>query len=415
MKKTSILLLGLGLLLLPALIDSSDHADPVNLPMSELESGITDLFAFPRGDQLVVMLNVRRALATDKGPFNLEPFEYAIKMDVHSEVTFTNEQHNAIYGGTVVKPEAIKEDVTIKIRLDNDANLNKNFNNGRPVYEGLSNTDKIRVATGVFDDPFIFPRFFNRNTIAMIFSIPLSSFPDKNRQDWIIWGTSTRIKNGVQIDHVGRSNRSQQGRFDFLNTLHPSQHVAAIREHNQKGVRVERTLMQYLPPLVNAYQPLFKIRPYDEFPDVMIYSSGRLKKGKAKFPNGRELEDDVALLTCEQGDCALVEAAVIDDKTWPRATKNDYGKKVFKPEFPYLADKWSAAEIKSNPAVPAGLSGALGALKDTTAFVAESIANCCKEVKRITWATIIVVILIIVVLIWLIVALKRCRRALRPS
>ena len=63
----------------------------------------------------------------------------------------------------------------------------------------------------------------------------------------------------------------------------------------------------------------------------MIYT----KRYPIKFPNGRNLKDDVALLTCEQGDCALVEGAVIDSPQWPRATEND---KPFKKEFPYLAE-----------------------------------------------------------------------------
>ena len=400
MKKTGVLFLGLALLFFPAALNSSDHADPVNLEV--LESGITDLFAFPKGDQMIVMLNVRRALTTPP-PYQLDPFEYAIYMDVHSEVRFDNTQHKAVYGGTIAKPDGIKEDVTIKIRLKNDATLNN------VKYDGLQNTDKIRLVTGVFDDPFIFPRFFKRNVIAMVLSIPFSSFPDKDRKDWIIWGTSTRLKDGVQIDHVGRSNRSQQGRFDFLNTLHPSKHVAAIKAHNETRARIDKALMQYLPPLVNAYQPLFKIRPYDEFPDVMIYTN----RENIKFPNGRNLEDDVALLTCEQGDCALVEGAVIDDKTWPRATKNDNGAKEFKKEFPYLADPWPM----SPPPAPSnvGLSGTLGVLWDITAFFEEATANCCTQVKMAVMATITVLILILIVLVWLIVAWRRCRRATTES
>src|SRR5919108_271329 len=117
----------------------------------------------------------------------------------------------------------------------------------------------------------IFSRFFKRNAIVMVLSIPFASFP-KDQRDWILWGTSTRIKDGVQIDHVGRSNRTQVGRFDFLNTLHPSQHVAAIEEHNRTRERIEKFLMDCFPPLVNAFQPLFKIRPFDYFPDVMIYT-----------------------------------------------------------------------------------------------------------------------------------------------
>jgi len=384
MKKANILLLGLALLVPPSALQSSDHADPVNLEV--LESGITDLFAFPDGDQMVVILNVRRAL-TAPPPYQLEPFEFAIYMDLHSKVTVDNKEERARYGGSIPNPEGIKEDVMIKIRLKNDAGLNS------VKYDGLQNTNRIKLFTGVRDDPFIFPRFFKRNAIVMVLSIPFASFPNKDQKDWILWGTSMRLKDGMQIDHVGRSNRSQQGRFDFLNTLHPSRHVAAIKAHNQTRMQIEKTLMQYLPPLVNAYQPLFKIRPYDNFPDVMIYTN----QYAIGFPNGRKLTDDVAALTCDQGDCALVEGAYIDSPQWPRAPVND---KPFLKEFPYLAEPWPTSPPPAPPNV--GLSGALASLSDTTEFFKEATANCCTQVKMALMVTIIVVILIIVIVVWLI-------------
>jgi len=384
MKKANILLLGLALLVPPSALQSSDHADPVNLEV--LESGITDLFAFPDGDQMVVILNVRRAL-TAPPPYQLEPFEFAIYMDLHSKVTVDNKEERARYGGSIPNPEGIKEDVMIKIRLKNDAGLNS------VKYDGLQNTNRIKLFTGVRDDPFIFPRFFKRNAIVMVLSIPFASFPNKDQKDWILWGTSMRLKDGMQIDHVGRSNRSQQGRFDFLNTLHPSRHVAAIKAHNQTRMQIEKTLMQYLPPLVNAYQPLFKIRPYDNFPDVMIYTN----QYAIRFPNGRKLTDDVAALTCDQGDCALVEGAYIDSPQWPRAPVND---KPFLKEFPYLAEPWPTSPPPAPPNV--GLSGALASLSDTTEFFKEATANCCTQVKMALMVTIIVVILIIVIVVWLI-------------
>jgi hypothetical protein len=391
MKKAGIILLSLVLLFFPKGLNSSDHADPVILEV--LESGITDLYAFPEGDQLIVMLNVRRAL-TAPPPYQLEPFEYAIYMDVHSEVTFDNPAEKARYGGTIKKPDAIKEDVTIKIRLKNDATLNS------VKYDGLQNPDRIKLVTGVFDDPFIFPRFFRRNTIAMILSIPFSSFPNKDGMDWILWGTSTRLKDGVQIDHVGRSNRTQVGRFEFLNTLHPSRHVAAIKEHNETRERIEKFLMECFPPLVNAFQPLFKIRPYDYFPDVMIYT----KRDKPRFPNGRKLEDDVALLTCMEGDCPLVESSYIDSAKWQRDTSND---KPFLKEFPYLAAPWPAPEPK--PMEPLGVRGTLGALKDIAVFSAELITMICKPIMIMLIAALIVALIVI----WLLV--RRCRRRSGPQ
>ena len=210
--------------------------DALTTILSIARQGITDLFAFPDGEQMIVILNTRRALTTPP-PYQLEPFEFAIFMDLHTKVTVDNAEERARYGGSIANPEGIKPDVTIKIRLKNDTTLNT------IEYQGLENTNGIKLFTGVREDPFIFPRFFKRNTIAMVLSIPFSSFPQEQR-DWLLWATSMRLKDGVQIDHVGRSNRTQQGRFDFLNTLPPSQHVAAIKAHNQTRLRIEKSLME---------------------------------------------------------------------------------------------------------------------------------------------------------------------------
>jgi len=118
-----------------------------------------------------------------------------------------------------VSPQGIKEDVVIAFHLNRDASVKT------VTYTGLKNQDQIRVFTGPRDDPFIFHRFFRNNVISMVLSIPMSSFPP-GQQDFLLWGTV--FKGTTQIDHVGRSSRSQQARFEGLNTLHPSQHVASL-------------------------------------------------------------------------------------------------------------------------------------------------------------------------------------------
>ena len=65
----------------------------------------------------------------------------------------------------------------------------------------------------------------------MVLSIPMSAFPDGQR-DFILWGTA--YKDGKLIDHSGRSNRTQQARFDALNALPPSEHVAEIMRLQEK-------------------------------------------------------------------------------------------------------------------------------------------------------------------------------------
>ena len=318
--------------LVPRTAFASDHADPMSL--RDPESDITGLFFFPKDDQMILILNIRRAL-TAPGPYDLEPFEYAVHMDLRSRVTYDNASEYARYGGTIVSPEGLADSATITFHLNDDTTV-------RDVsYAGLENQGEIRVFSGVRDDPFIFPRFFQRNVISMAMSIPMTAFP-AGQQDWILWGTTSR--DGEQIDHVGRSNRTQLARFGFLNTLPPSEHVATIMEMMASQQRRYNFVNKYqqTQPIAMLLQYLIDIRPYDLVPDVMIYTT-RFPEG---FPNGRRLEDDVAGLTCHVGDCALQETAFIEGG-WPRRTVND---KPFLDDFPYLAEPWPDSPQAPPPA-----------------------------------------------------------------
>lgn len=332
MRTRPALLFLLALLALPHASAASDHADPIRL--TKLEAGITGLFTFPKGDDLVVVLTIRRGLTAPK-PYDLEPYEYAIHMDLDSAVDYDKPADVARYGGTVRRPEGIREKVAIRFRLTEHGTLQR----GYPQFEGLlGNTGKFPVYVGVRDDPFIFPRFFGKNVIAMAVSIPFSAFP-AGQQDWLIWGSSK--KKGLfgkwkKIDHVGRSNRTQLGRFDFLNPLHPSEHAARIERSHDRGHKVQAGMTHlmghFLPvgAVSGLFQYVLQVRPYDLHPDVVIFTT----RSAPGFPNGRRLEDDVAGLTCAHGDCVLQEVAFIEGD-WPRATVND---KPFLDEFPYLAE-----------------------------------------------------------------------------
>ena len=330
MKKTTIWVLPVLILvvalfaLVPPGIRASDHADPIDL--KEPESNLTDLFFYPSGDQMILILCIRRALTTP-GPYNLAPFEYAVHFDLQSRVTFDSEEDRARYGGTIANPEGLRPNATIRFRLNDDATLKEQ------TFEGLKDPDRIRVYTGVREDPFNFPRFFDRNTIAMVLSIPRSSFPEGQR-DWILWGTA--YKDGEQIDHVGRSNRTQQARFDSLNVLPPNEHLPEIMRLLEKWNGVFTTLNNFREPQPKAVagliQYVMQIRKYDLVPDVMIYTN----RFPPQFPNGRQLLDDVAALTCQTGDCILQEISFIEGG-WPRRTVND---KPFLEEWPYLAEPY---------------------------------------------------------------------------
>lgn len=304
--------------------NASDHADPSNLMGPE--SNITDLFFFPDGDRLILIFNVRRALST-KPPYNLSPYTYEVNLDLTTPVSFDNPGDVARYGGTVTAPAKLHADAKVRIRLNNEAGLD------RIEYEGLQNTADIRTSFGVRDDPFNFPRFYGVNAISMAMSIPRSAFP-AGQKTFILWGTTA--KEGMQIDHVGRSIRTQLPRFGFLNTIAPSQQLPALMEQSMRTNDLYNFLRGNTQWWSNALAELMEttllLRKYDNQPDVMIYTD----QFKAGYPNGRLITDDVVAQTCAAGDCLLMDLSFIEGG-FPRSTKND---KPFLSEFPYLAEPW---------------------------------------------------------------------------
>lgn len=321
-----------GICLLPMTAAASDHADPISLETPGHPGGrISGLFAFPKDGRLVLVLNVRPGLdPAETPPYGLEAFTYRLRIDLHSRVRFDCEEDRARYGGTVPAPEEIAADVEIGLRLNDDATE-------REAERRVSGIDPgtLRVWTGVRDDPFILPRFERKNVVAMVLSIPFDAFPG-GRDDLLIWAVTTRKKWGreVQIDHVGRANRTMLPRFNWLNEVPPGEHVRQIREHRDDPDLLDQIAMQVL-------RPLKALRPYDAAPDVMIFT--RRPEIPPGFPNGRSLDDDVAALTCQMGDCLLWEDSHIFESRyqWPRRTTND---KPWLDGFPYLGEPWTPDE-----------------------------------------------------------------------
>ena len=271
---------------------------------------------------LGVIFNVRRAL-TLHDALDLETYTYRVFFDLRSRVLFDGAQDPvhfkaselARYGGSIPRPEAIAPTVTLEFHLKNDASLQS------LAITGLENKDTVKVWTGIRHDPFIFPPFSMTNVVAMVAIIPLNCFPD-GQLDFLAWGTTSQ--GSQQIDHVGRSLRTQNPRLDILNPLPPSQHVAAVKE-----AIAHPTLMTDL-ALKFKIQNLFQYRPWDLVPDVMIYSM-RFNVG---YPNGRRINDDVAGLLAVNGDTLLFELSYLGD-TWRRVTPNS---KPFLTDFPYLSE-----------------------------------------------------------------------------
>jgi hypothetical protein len=116
------------------------------------------------------------------------------------------------------------------------------------------------------------------------------------------------------------------------------------------------------------------------------------------------LTDDVALLTCEQGDCPLIENSFIDSKEWPRATVND---KPFLTEFPYLAEPWPSTPPAA-AAASIGVSGALAAVWDIALFSAGLIDMICTPIMMLL-VVVVIIVVIVVIVIWLFVRWRRKR------
>jgi hypothetical protein len=317
-----IALFALVALMLPSAPRASDHADPLNL--TDPNANITGLFIFPKGDQYVLIFNVRKSLTNAK-PYNLGAYEYVVNIDLTTPVTFDSAEDRARYGGTIPIPDKLHPDVVIKVRLQDDTSLKS------IEYTGLKNTDRIRTFTGVRDDPFIFPRFFKKNVISMVMSIPKSSFPD-GQQDFILWGAT--YGNGKLSDRVGRSVRSQLPRFPLLNFYDPKDQVRKLTKAKDFLDSVANFLNTkkewWSQAIAGLLEFTFQFRKYDLAPDVMIFTT-RFPPG---YPNGRQLADDVNAITCATGDCLLQELSFVEGG-WPRAVVND---KPFLPDFPYLAE-----------------------------------------------------------------------------
>lgn len=309
---------------MPSALRASDHADPTDL--TDPFANITGLFIYPKDDRYILVFNVRRALTNPK-PYDLKPYEYVVSIDLTTPVIFDSAEDRARYGGTIIVPEKLHADATITVHLNDDATL-KDI-----AFNGLKNTDQIRTFTGVRDDPFVFPRFFNVNVISMVMSIPINAFPDGQR-DFILWGTT--LKDGKQSDHVGRSVRSQLPRFGVLNTVAPKDQVNVLMKEKKFWDDIYNFLKGnkewWSKAIADLLQFTVQIRKYDLVPDVMIYTN----RFPAGFPNGRLLTDDVNAQICTVGDCLLQELSYIEGG-WPRATVND---KPFLADWPYLAEPW---------------------------------------------------------------------------
>ena len=257
---------------------ASDHGD----------HHIGDFFVFERHGKLVMALTVQSESPGEVGTFAFPTnVVYQFLIDRDAEVR----------GGTILKPESIKEDVVFEVSFPNP------YSQPHLSVRGLSLGDDTAVAnvllfTGLRDDPFIRRPLAGKNIGAIVVEVPMHVVEEG--KILVLWATASD-KDGKMLDLSGQPYGSQGPGKEKLNTTHPSEHTKL---------------------------------PNIQKPDVLMYdvSSTNL------FPNGRKLEDDVVNILG-------LENTLPNEQ--PSPATNDV---AFLPKFPYLAPPHdpSHAEFERN-------------------------------------------------------------------
>lgn len=263
---------------------AADHGDtPALVSANRKDALITDLHTFVRNQRLVLSLCTNTAIPIDATSY-LFPSDLTLKIMIDRDcpVSFGNPADMATYGGTVMTPASIQEDISFQVTFPDGVT---------PVVttQGLSLAaqSRMRVFAGLRDDPFIRGPRQGRNVAAIVIDLPLDDVRT-SQPTLLIWATSRVPElSGPFQDLAGRALRNMFPENDAMNGMHPNQHTGVM------GVP----------------------------PDVIIYNTAYA----ANFPNGRELADDVVDLV---GDLRVTTT----DAPFPSG--ND---RTFLSQFPYLA------------------------------------------------------------------------------
>jgi hypothetical protein len=264
---------------------ASDHDDtPLLKSVGRHDARITDLFAFTRGPNLVLIVATNPAIPVGVSQYLFpDDLSISIFIDNHAHVDFSDPVAVATYGGTVRRPERIRERVVFTVTfVGGVAHLTTR---GLECHEREHRA--ARMFTGLRDDPFIRGPRIGRDVAAVVIEVPLEDVAHEHHPLLVWAATKVPEVDGDIADLGGRALRSQFAENLALNDLHPSLH------QSQLGIP----------------------------PDVIILDPSRL----IAFPNGRELADDVVDLV---GDARVLG----NDAPFP--SQNDV---PFLAAFPYLA------------------------------------------------------------------------------
>lgn len=229
------------IVVVPLTTDAADHGDtPFLIDEGRHDARLTDLYAFVRGDNLVLVVDTNSAIPTDLTAYRFpSDVKVVIKIDNHSEVLSDDPDG---LGGTIVDPDRIRADFTIRIR----------FRKGGPKVIS-PHLDVISFFAGLRDDPFIRIPRIGQNIYALVLEVPLADVT-RYKDTLLIWA-EVRLEDHGMVELGGRALRNQFPENLCLNDFPP-------RKHLKKCSLV---------------------------PDVIIFDTSL----PTEFPNGRELTDDV--------------------------------------------------------------------------------------------------------------------------
>jgi hypothetical protein len=204
-------------------------------------------------------------------------------IDNHSAVDRDELDDLLQFGGTIVDPARVRADIELEITFDDDGGM-------KLKTSGISHLYNKRISrfAGLRDDPFIRTPRIGRNVAAVVVELPLEAVLG-DQDTLLIWATSkVPDVRGPISEYAGRALRSMF--IDDLNSLMPSE----------------------------------QWRKLGAVPDVILFDTSL----PARFPNGRDLVDDVVDMVVDIPGGTLPG----EEPIFPR--ENDV---PFLEEFPYLA------------------------------------------------------------------------------
>lgn len=262
---------------------ASDHADTDRLIQAgRHDARIADFYVFVRGSKLVMAMTLVGASPEPTEQFRFRSdVVYRFLIDRAATVRFDDAEQVRMYGGAVANPAEIKEDVVVEVRFAAEGATHNVSVSG--LHQGPDAS--FAVFAGLRDEPFIRSTVIGKNIIAIVVELPLRKVVAKSDPPVLLaWATTDVVGFGDEQDDLGgRAYRSMFPDGHGLNTVHPSLHTSTFNVAS----------------------------------DVVIFDTNR----PARFPNGRDLPDDVVDFVGRQ-----------DGAPFPSA--NDV---PFSDEFPYLA------------------------------------------------------------------------------